>query len=283
MICFPRVGLTMTNDSNDLMTIKITKDPNNTDYSYLAHTRENVVKDKIYIGAYEGYVDSNNRLRSLSGKAPTVRTSIEDFRTYAHKMGNGYEQLTFYAWTLYQAMYLMKYKNRDSQSAVGYGNVGNAVGSESINKTGLLNIKGLNYGNKSIQTEGVKCLGIEQPWGNIEKFLDGIYLTDNVLSITTDGFENYPYTANYNITKVTSTYIDKVQGITELGFLAKSSNGSQTTGYCDGGSISTSTSKTACAGGGIYSFKNSCGVFRLSVGFLYSAEHASVGTRLMYL
>lgn len=51
--------------------------------------------DAFYVGAYSGYVDSSNKLRSLSGKTPTGSKTIGAFRTAAHANGDGYEQLNF--------------------------------------------------------------------------------------------------------------------------------------------------------------------------------------------
>ena len=120
MIEFPRMGLNISTDGSNVITISVTDNPNDSNFSYLAHTRGNASRDYFYLGAYKGYTLSSN-LRSLSGKAPTVNQTIGIFRTQAHNNGTGYENSGFYQLTFRQALYTLKYKNLNSQVAVGMG------------------------------------------------------------------------------------------------------------------------------------------------------------------
>ena len=87
MIAFPRRGVKIST-SGDILTISMTDDPDNSDFTYYAHTRGTTRKEVFYLGAYKGYVASS-KLRSLSGKAPTASQTIGTFRTQAHANGTG--------------------------------------------------------------------------------------------------------------------------------------------------------------------------------------------------
>ena len=108
--------------------------------------------DAFYVGAYSGYVDSSNKLRSLSGKTPTGSKTIGAFRTAAHANGDSYEQLNFYKLTALQILYLIRYKSLNSQAALGQGYTGGSAAAQ----TGATNDKGMNYGDTST-TGRVKC------------------------------------------------------------------------------------------------------------------------------
>ena len=230
MIAFPRRGVKISTSGN-ILTISMTDDPDNSDFTYYAHTRGTTRKEVFYLGAYKGYVASS-KLRSLSGKEPTASQTIGTFRTQAHANGTGYEQSGFYQLIFRQCMYLLKYKNLDSQSALGQGYVG---GSAAAN-TGATNTRGMDYGTTSTTTQ-MKLFGIEDFWGNILEWIDGIVTdsTRNILTATDSfndsgsGYKNQGQGATSNI----GNYMSKPQGKSETGFLAKEVNGSQSTYFCD--------------------------------------------------
>ena len=277
MIAFPRRGVKISTSGN-ILTISMTDDPDNSDFTYYAHTRGTTRKEVFYLGAYKGYVASS-KLRSLSGKAPTASQTIDTFRTQAHANGAGYEQSGFYQLIFRQCMYLLKYKNLDSQSAIGQGYVG---GSAAAN-TGATNTMGMDYGTISTTTQ-MKLFGLEDFWGNIWEWIDGIVTdsTRNILTATDSfndsgsGYKNQGQGATSNI----GNYMSKPQGTTETGFVAKEVNGSQSTYFCDYAFLCAS-----CVAyfGGDWSSSANAGAFRLYVKAAASYSSASVAARLMFL
>ena len=147
------------------------------DSSYCANaflSRDNVVQSKIFLPAYDGVV-LNNKLRSLSGTPPTVNHTIGEFRTYANANGIGYEQFDQTKWGFLTNLMILFFKGFDSQTLIGKG-VTDA--SAAIN-TGTMNDKPLFCGDQT-GTNGMKFMGIENFYGNIFKFLDGVgYLASN--------------------------------------------------------------------------------------------------------
>ena len=63
-------------------------------------------------------------------------------------------------------------------------------GGKSAQITGVTNTVGMNYGARS-STSRVKVFGLEDLWGNISEFIDGVYCdgSANILTITS-GFNS---------------------------------------------------------------------------------------------
>ena len=280
MIEIPKTGFSITTNGN-YIDVKVTGNPNNAAFKYYAHSRAaEGDRQKLYIGAYKGYKDGSNKLRSLSGKAPTVSQTIGTFRTQAQANGSGYDMLSFYPLTLIQCLYLIKYKNLDSQTAVGRGYVD---GNTAAIATGGTDKKGMDFGETTGKLQ-MKLFGLEDFWGNIREWIDGLFSnsTRNILTAT----ENFNDTgANYvdngqGATANISGYMSKIQGSSETGFITKEASGSETTYFCD---YATLTASCLPDFGGGWNSASYAGAFYLSVNAFTSSSDAHLGGRLMYL
>lgn len=277
MIAFPRRGVRITTNGN-IVTISMTDDPDNADFEYLAHERGTTRKEKFYLGAYKGYTNSS-KLRSLSGKTPTVNQTIGTFRTQAQANGEGYENSGFYQLIFRQVMYILKYKNLNSQTALGQGYTG---GSAAV-ATGGTNTNGMDYGTTSSTTR-VKLFGLEDFWGNVWEWIDGVVTdsTRNILTATDNfndsgsGYTNQGQGATSNI----GGYMSVPQGTTKTGFLAKTVGGSETTYFCDCAYLYASC---VTMFGGDWSNGSNAGAFRLIVYNASSYSSSNIAARLMYL
>ena len=120
MVEIPKIGYRLWNDGS-YQYVSVTNDPAKANYCYYAHSLNSTGDcDKIYYGAYYGYVNGNN-LYSRSEVSPTVRTALTDFRTYAANRGTGYSLESFFPRTLMQCLYVVMYKNLNSQAVLGQG------------------------------------------------------------------------------------------------------------------------------------------------------------------
>lgn len=120
MVEIPKIGYRLWS-SGSYQYVSVTTDPAKENYCYYAHSLNSDGDcDKIYYGAYYGYVDGSN-LHSRSGVSPTVRTALTDFRTYAANRGTGYSLESFFPRTLMQCLYVIMYKNLNSQAVLGQG------------------------------------------------------------------------------------------------------------------------------------------------------------------
>lgn len=283
MIEIPKMAYMIYTEGTDLY-VKVTDNPSaksvDPRYCFNAHSRDvEGDREKLYIGAYLGY-DLSGKLRSLSGKKPTAERNIGTFRTQAQANGNGYDLVSFYPLTLLQCLYLIRYKNLDSQTALGRGYVdGNSA---SIN-TGGTNAKGMFFGETTGKQQ-MKFLGIEDFWGNLRWWIDGLFSDENRhiktafkdFNDTGAGYVDNGQGAAANI----GNYMSKPQGTSQTGFIAKEVTGSATTYFCDYAHLDAS--RLPIFGGG-WNNASTAGAFCLPVYYSASNSYASLGGRLMYL
>ena len=198
---------------------------------------------------------------------------------HAFEIEKGYNQVPIYPLFLTQIIYLLMFKNIDSQTALGRGRVD--FGSANYGTTGRSNTDTFNYGETSGQTH-MKFLGMEDYWGNRRWWIDGCFYDSNRNMLigkgnfndTGSGYDNFGQATPSDV----SGYIDKVQGTNNTGFIPASTGGSATTYFCDSGYL---------YGGRLPTFGGSSNNGDHSGGFsLYSHTasnaNANIGGRLFY-
>ena len=275
MVEFPKMYLGMSTDAQGLTTVTITNDATVEGVYDDAFVYKGKSYSKFYVGAFKGYV-LNNKLRSLSGKTPTVERTIGRFRTAAQANGEGYEQTQWFQLMLMQALYILLFKNLNSQAALGAGVTG-----ASKTNTGGSNSNGVNYGSTSASVQ-VKCLGIEDFWGNISEWVDGIATKDYTVYTANGNYNDNcdGYTAAKTIESELSGNMSKAQGTRSLGFAPLQAAGSESTYYCDYASIVKTSSVTVAYFGGSWSAGANAGAFRLTVNVFTSTSDGNIGARL---
>lgn len=248
-----------------------------TDYAF---SYKGEVKDKFYIGAYLGYKDANGKLRSLTGKTVTGSMTIGASRTAAQANGAGYEQLAFNKLTALQVLYLVMFKNLNSQSALGQGYTNN---SSAFRNTGATDAKGMTYGTNTATSanDTVKFLGIEDFYGNLCQWVDGFMTASGLVKIadgnfndTAAGYEEYARAGT------ASGYFSDVMAGGKTGFTPAKGSGSATTYFCDYGYISNSAFLPYFGGyrsGGAYA-----GAFCFDCGYSASHAYSDIGARLTF-
>lgn len=241
MIEIPKIYYKLSKDAN-YQYIQISNTAQ-TGFCCLAHTYKGVEKNKVYIGAYQSYND-NTKSKSISGVSATGNISLNTWRTYARNQGSGYENFYWDLLILLQCLYVIQFKNLNSQSALGRG----SFGQSDYSISGGLNTKGLYYGTS---TRGqMKFLGIEDFYGGRSQLIDGAYTlsTRNLATIdSTDPTVDYNgsgtgYTdRGYTLSRTLGGYTTAIMGSNCGGFVPTSNQGSATTYYCDRGHITTNT------------------------------------------
>lgn len=133
--------------------------------------------DKAYIAAYV----SNSKYSSQSGYDPLTNKSLGDFRKGHSNKGNGYSTWDYAAKKTIEMLYLVEVADFDSQSAVGCGN----INSGNVFKTGL-NDNMLFHSGCINSDSGVRYRWIENLWGNVYQFVDGILFNNDEIYICKD-------------------------------------------------------------------------------------------------
>ncbi len=279
MVEIPKIGYVIST-SGSTLTVRITNDPNNPSFRYYAHTRATEGdREKLYIGAYGGQIVSS-KLRSISGVKPTATRTLGAFRTAAQANGTGYDQLAFYPLTLIQCLFLIRFKNLNSQAALGRGYVD---GNSAAIATGGANAKGMFFGETTGKLQ-MKCFGIEDLWGNIMPWVDGLVCNASRNILT--AFQNFNDAGTGYInrgqgaTADIMNFMSKPQGTSEAGLIPKEVNGSATTFFADSAALVASCVPVY---GGAYNDASSGGAFYYYIGIPSGAAYAHIGGRLMYL
>ncbi|TCJ01600.1 fibronectin type III domain-containing protein [Cytobacillus praedii] len=279
MIEFPRIWWKLETVGSNLF-VKYTDKQIDSTWKCLAHTKGNIEKDKVYIGAYLGHSIAG-KIRSLSGKAPQTNLTIGTFRAQAQTNGTGYQQLAYFQLLMIQILYLIRYKSLDSQTALGRGFVD---GNSAPIIAGGTNAKGMYFGETTGKQQ-MKFAGIEDFWGNCFYWIDGLFVdvNRNILIGTNNfndsgsGYENYGKgSTNVDL----SGFFNDIQGGTETGFIVKSTNGSATTYFCDYGRLFLNKVPIF---GSHWNEGNNSGAFRLSIDRLSTDSSSQYGARLCFL
>ena len=225
MICFPVMGFKFEYKGQYLY-ISLTQDLDKEGYSYDAFKISGKIKDRMYIGAYEGCV-IDNKMRSLSGKERSM-LNWSDSNDRATSKGMGWSIIQFFQFTLLQCMFVFKFKTLAFVQTFGYA--------KSLNNTGNLNKKGFYVKNEmpwSAKTADMKIFGIENlvvnnvnfSIGGIE-FYSGYFITKSLYGNKTN--EHVAYKSSSE-----TGYIRSVVGSNIGGFIPSSQNGaSETTYFC---------------------------------------------------
>lgn len=279
MIEIPKIGYKITTEGK-YNYVYITDNPNAEGYCYRAHSLNKEGDcDKIYIGAYIGSVIAS-KIYSISNQIPSSSINLTTFRNYVTNKGTGYQILSFYPLTLLQCMFLIIYKNINSQAALGLGYT--RTGNVKTN-TGGTNLKGMCYGEHT-GTQQMCFLGVEDLWGNLYQWVDGFYF-DSARNIKTafnnfnDTGSGYPYSKHSGLSSNIMSYLSVIQGTNESGFILKSVNASTSTYYADTAGLNAGNCVSL---GGSGADNDSAGLFRLVADVPASATHNALGARIVF-
>ena len=281
------------NTEKTLLKVSVTNEPDNAAYNYDAFSLDSYNDcDRIYIGTYKGHC-TGNKAYSSSGKAVTVSQTIDAFRTWCRARGKGYQQRTYGSVKLMQCLYIISHGTLGSQAAVGTGYVASShsagVNTGGTNAYGFDSeiIRASNPSYMTDQNHQVKCLGLEDFWGNYWEFVDGLVSDANRNVMTCDIAKNfvtngtgYKNNGNGGVTANIANYMKLPQGGSDAGFTARDVSGSDSTYFCDYAYLSASC---LAIFGGYWTYALSAGAFQLYVSPAFSLSAASVGCRLMYM
>ena len=181
-------------DDSSTSTRKFYISDNETDGFTLhpAFNRAGVIKDAIYVGKYStgtGHV-------SKTGLAPLVNLTRASFRTNAASKGSKWSQWDYASWCAICLLYLVEFANWDSQTMIGKGVVNTSAAVANGGTDGMAYHTGRSSGTDG--SVSVQYRHIENLWGNIYQWVDGInfssdecYVCTNPAQFADDTASNY--------------------------------------------------------------------------------------------
>ena len=188
-----------------------------------------------YIARYEGYLVNKSGGQALCSYSNTpAKTGLTraDFRNYAKNFAPNAQLYDFAAWCAVGLLYRVEYADWGSQEKIGPG----IVNDTAMHKTGETDAMVYHTGKAHIgDSAAVQYRGIENPWGNVRKWVDGINFQNRTAYICTDPTKYADDTAaNYTVAGVTmggSGWIKSLgrSDVFPWAFIPTSNGGSDTT------------------------------------------------------
>ena len=246
-----------------------------------AFIRGGVEKDYRYYPAYEGF-NLSEKLRSGSGRTPTVNQTRAQFRILAAANGAGWSQIDWNLLVAVQLLYLTEYADFNSQAMIGRGN---DAGSDYTMTTGGSNSIGNASSLSTNNDTWMSYRGIENWYASMFKFIDGVNVQERKYFINSNPatFADDVFTGDYvdsGITSVaTSGYVSNLVP-SKKGFVASAVAGSDSTyipDYFYQAAGSMVVLFGGYAGNGLYA-----GGFYLFANYGASSADGSIGSGVSY-
>lgn len=240
--------------------------------------------DYVMVGKYEGS-GSSSIVWSKSGQTPLSPITMDDFRAGCKAHGAGYQQYDFLIDLIIKELWLVEMKTTNSQSIMyGYAN-----DNSSAIITGTTDTVATPTGSPISNTDGkhaCKYRGIENLWGNIYKWCDGISFDGNKVYVCTEptaysaGKTTEPYEYYGTRASTSNSYVKTVAPLKEGSLIqyVTAVEGSETTYYCD----YSWSGGTGLFCGGSSSFGTSAGLWCWLAAHSATAFLNGTGGRLCY-
>ena len=239
----------------------------------------------------------DNRLRSLSGKAPiNTNTGSAEINFANANNSNGVQEWYIEQWCdrdLIVDLLKLIGKSTDSQTVFGRGYDTGGTSAESLMNSGAMNTKGLFWGTNT-GTDGVKVFGMEHFWGNIWRRTAGLLASGTRQYVkktwsTADGSSVTGYQQQTSVTGYRDTGAScggttggfcSVTKASELGTVNVTMNGSSSTYECDGCWFNTSAGVYFALVGGDCISGLRVGAFAVYLSVAFSATDWDLGVSL---
>lgn len=241
-----------------------------------------------YLGRYEAGEASSGTmgliLASYSGTTPSVSKTRSTFRDYARNMASGFQLRDIAAWCAYDLLYLVEYADFNSQEKIGPG----IVNDTAAHKTGETDAMVYHTGRaNSGDNAAVQYRGIENPWGNVREWVDGINFQGLASYICTDPTKYADDTAsNYTVSGVTLCPPGWIKGLGlsnkfPWAFLPDANGGSDTTYIPDYVYSISDGWRLLHIGGNAY-YGSNAGLFCFYADYTSSSNSNNLGARLQF-
>lgn len=242
-----------------------------------------------YVARYEGVKGNSSgtsTMRSNSGLTPSTSDTRDGFRVTSKATATGFQLYDFAAWCAVGLLYRVEYADWGSQEKIGPGIVNDGA----AHKTGETDAMVYHTGRaNSDDNAAVQYRGIENPWGNVSEFIDGINVEQRATYISIDP-ENYSddslSTNSYSSSGVSlpSNGYTKELGLSSKypwAFLPFSSGGGSSSSYVTDAVYGGDGLRVLNVGGHITSNREA-GLFFFHAGVASSGTSNKVGTRLQF-
>lgn len=245
--------------------------------------------DYVLVGKYEAS-GTSAKAESKSGKTCLVNVTLPQMRTACKANGEGYQQYDFLIDAIIKELFLIEMATTNSQSIMyGYAN-GNSAAVQTGRTDGVKTASGSDTSN----TDGkhaCKYRGIENPWGNVWKWCDGINFQEDgntekvYICLDPTKYESDKYISPYMYVADTvygnGGYLSKIEYFDKFPLLGYTvaEDGANNSYYCD---YSYNCGNSVLRVGGDWYGGLSAGLWYWSGDFGSSYSYSNIGGRLCY-
>jgi len=274
------------------------------------HWRNGKEVDEVFIGAYKASIydvsdgayllnDEQvadfdaDKLCSIAGAKPcsgdTQELTLPNARKLAQNRGPGWGLVDFISASMVQMLLLVELGHFDAQTKIGQGIVNKSLGTgneaEITGQTAEL-------GNQSGQATGnphnsVSYRGLEDWWGNILEWTDGINIKDNVPYVADHDYVSDKFDGHYKPLGITLPSVGgfiadiAVSDDYDWGFLPSKTGATASTGLCD--RFYHNPGDRVATRGGFWGSGLAAGPFYWSIYSAASHREHNRGARLLYV
>ncbi len=242
-------------------------------------------RDYVYIGRYHCASD----YKSKTGVKPVANITRATARSGCKNLGSGYYQLDYAMWWTVRMLYLVEFANWDSQAKIGYGCGDNSATHNSGYSDTAQYHTGTMQSSRTTYGKGVQYRYIEDPWGNVRDWCDGIVMSSNAPYVSNnpanygDSTTNHTKVSNGVSTsnEISGWAVPSVSGLEWALYPSSTVSNSNYDTYCADRVYTYSSSVVVYVGGYYYQYRN-CGLFYSYMSGA-SSSSGSIGARLSYL
>jgi hypothetical protein len=248
-------------------------------------------RDYVYVGRYHcsGSSASMYNYKSLSGVAPKGNETRATFRSGIHNLGANYWQWDFAMYWTIAMLYLVEFANWNSQAMIGYG-CGNGSSAQNTGASDTMPYHtGTMQSSRSTYGVGTQYRYIEDLWGNIRNWCDGIYFSGTNIYCIKNPADFSDNNNGQNVGSRTSTDGWIMSWNTPVGsgfeyalYPSSASLSLDGTTYSTDYASYTPTSDILAVGAN-YAHSQVYGLFYLNGGDKAATTNATIGSRLMVL
>ena len=279
--------------SNDVMVYipefyyKVVNDASSSKrYFYIADKATTGFEKHPGSGRYVGRYNTISGNYSRTGSSPYVNMSRATARSKARDKGNKWALYDYASWCAVWLLYIVEYANWNSQNKIGRGRVDSHDSSITSGGTDSMTYH-TGRASGSDGSTAVQYRHIENPWGNVYEWIDGInfssdkvYICTDISKYADDTLTNYTYVGAktqsngyISMTGYSSTY--------PWSFYPTSTSGSETTYIPDAASYGSGWRVLYV--GGYWSHGSSAGLFCFNASSSSSSSNSSIGARLLFV
>lgn len=259
-------------------------------YFYIANKATAGFEKHPGSGRYVGRYNTTSNNHSRTGSLPYVNMTRATARSRARAKGNKWALYDYASWCAVWLLYIVEYIDWDSQTTIGMGRV-DPTNNSSIASGGTDSMT--YHTGRASGSDGfiaVQYRHIENPWGNVNEWIDGVNFSNDTVYICTD-ISKYADNTSTNYTNIgtkvhSSGYISDTgySSTSPWSFYPTSANGSETTYIPDYAFYDKfSTGWHVLSVGGDWSFDSKAGLFCFDTSDASDKSSSNTGSRLLFV